>query len=116
MHILVRAKSEDWFRLFLKSSRYELHVSKGNQNCGLGSLLLQKVEEIAQANHACCDRIFLTAFKPLAKNRLYKSPLPFYLKHGFQVDPISPSLCLKNPKEARYYDYEILSKPIIKPC
>ncbi len=85
---------------------------KAYQNSGLGSVLLGKIEEIAGAcGGQICEKIFLTAFKALPKNRLYKSPISFYLKHGFQVDPISPSRCLTFKKEASLYDYEILSKP-----
>lgn len=92
---------------------YELHVIKEFRSAGLGSYLIKCIHEIASQNSDKCDKIFLTAFQALKNNRLFKSPIAFYLRHGFKPDPISPSQCLK-PKEAKFYDYEILSKVVNK--
>lgn len=91
--------------------RYELHVSKGHQGSGLGSALLREVETIARQNSHRCEKLMLTAFKALPRSRVYRTPLPFYHRHGYRPDPISPSQCL-SPKEAALYDYEILSKAV----
>lgn len=91
---------------------YELHVLKNYRNFGLGGYLVVAIEEIARKNISKCQKIMLTAFKPLPKNKLYRSPIDFYIRHGFRCDPISPSKCLK-PKEAAVYDYEIMSKDVL---
>lgn len=90
---------------------YELHVVKEYRSFGLGGYLVTAIEEIAQKNISNCQKIMLTAFKPLPRNKLYRSPIDFYIRHGFKFDPISPSQCLK-PKEAALYDYEIMSKDV----
>lgn len=87
-------------------------MQKSQQGQGLGKFLLGILEEIARNDASCGGKIMLTGFKALPNNRLYKSPLDFYLKHGFQVDPISPSKVLP-AKNAAFYDYEILSKVIL---
>lgn len=90
---------------------YELHIIKEFRSSGLGSYLMKCIERIAEANSDKCEKIILTAFKPLPNNRLYRSPIEFYVKHGFKADPISPSRCLKS-REAQEYDYEIMSKDV----
>ena len=90
---------------------YELQVVKNYRNFGLGGYLVSAIEGLAQKNISKCQKIMLTAFKPLPKNKIYRSPIDFYVRHGFKLDPISPSKCLK-PKEAAAYDYEIMSKDI----
>lgn len=92
---------------------YELHVVKGFRGFGLGTCLVKIIEEIGDANREKCHKIMLTAFKPLKNNRLYRSPIEFYLGHGYKLDPTSPSQCLK-PRNAAVYDYEIMSKDILK--
>lgn len=90
---------------------YELQVSKDYRGLGVGGYLVGRVQRIAKMNADKCHKIMLTAFKPLPNNRIYKSPIAFYSKHGFKADPISPSQCLK-AKEAAGYDYEIMSKSV----
>ena len=90
---------------------YELHIVKNYRNFGLGGYLVTTIEEIARKNISKCQKIMLTAFKSLPKNKLYRSPIDFYARYGFKYDPISPSQCLK-PKEAAVYDYEIMSKDV----
>ena len=92
---------------------YELHVLKDYRNFGLGGYLVAAIEEVARKNIEICQKIMLTAFKPLPRNKLYRSPIDFYLRNGFKFDPISPSQCLKS-KDAALYDYEIMSKEISK--
>lgn len=92
---------------------YELQVSKEYRNCGLGGYLVDCIENIALENSDRCEKIILTAFKALPKNRLYRSPIDFYSRHGFAPDPISPSQCL-SARDAVAYDYEIMSKPVRK--
>lgn len=91
---------------------YELHVMKECRNFGLGGYLVATIEEVAKNNSDKCQKIMLTAFKKLPRNSLYRSPIDFYIRHGFKFDPISPSQCLK-PKDAVAYDYEIMSKELI---
>jgi GNAT superfamily N-acetyltransferase len=91
---------------------FELQVVKHHRNFGLGSYLVTAIEEIALNNISKCQKIILTAFKPLPRNKLYRSPIDFYTRHGFKSDPISPSQCLKS-KEATVYDYEIMSKDVL---
>ena len=91
---------------------YELHVVKGLRSFGLGSCLVKIVEGIGRADPEKCRKIILTAFKPLKHNRMYRSPIEFYHKHGFKLDPTSPSQCLK-ARDAAVYDYEIMSKDVI---
>lgn len=90
---------------------FEVHVSKDLRKFGLGSFLVEKIEEISKINANKCKKIILTAFKALPNNKMYRSPIDFYLRHGFVVDPISPSQCLK-ARGAILYDYEIMSKEI----
>lgn len=92
---------------------YELQVLKEFRGFGLGSYLVKCIYQIAQDNTEKCHKIMLTAFKSLPRNRLYRSPIDFYSRHGFKPDPISPSQCLK-PRESSKYDYEIMSKPVLK--
>lgn len=91
---------------------YELHVVKEYRKSGVGSQLVEVIQEIARFNGDKCKKIMLTAFKALPNNRIYRSPIEFYLKHGFKFDPISPSKCLK-PRDAILYDYEIMSKELV---
>lgn len=90
---------------------YELHVIKEFRGLGLGTFLIKMVDTICRDNPEKCHKIMLTAFKPLKNNRLYKSPIDFYTRHGFKPDPSSPSQCLK-ARDAAVYDYEIMSKEI----
>ena len=90
---------------------YELQIVKEYQSSGLGSHLVQCIEELARVNSGQCQKIMLTAFKALPRNKFYRSPIKFYMRHGFQPDQISPSRCLK-ARDAAIYDYEIMSKSI----
>lgn len=92
---------------------YELQIVTEFRCFGLGSHLVKCIEEIALENSEKCQKIMLTAFKTLPRNKLYRSPINFYTRHGFEADPISPSQCLK-ARDASIYDYEIMSKPLYK--
>lgn len=92
---------------------YELHVAKGFRGLGLGTCLVKMIEAFGGVNREKekCRKIMLTAFKPLKNNRMYRSPIEFYLRHGYKLDPTSPSQCLK-ARDAAAYDYEIMSKDL----
>jgi N-alpha-acetyltransferase 40 len=77
---------------------YELHISKEYQGKGLGSILLNMLEEISKKIKL--DFIMLTNLK------LNEKSFQFYLKKGFEIDGTSPS------KYDIETDYEILSKKV----
>lgn len=90
---------------------YELQVLQEYQGFGIGSKMVSFIEKVAHQNSHQCHKIMLTAFKALSRNLFYRSPIEFYHRCGFQIDPISPSNCLC-PRMAALYDYEIMSKDV----
>ncbi|KAJ1672943.1 hypothetical protein EV182_006187, partial [Spiromyces aspiralis] len=83
---------------------YELHVLPRHQGKGLGTYLMELLQEIGSRWNM--QAIFLTVFKENWQ------ALKFYQRLGFKPDPISPSQYLGG-KYADNYDYEILSKPLL---
>ncbi|KAI0121241.1 acyl-CoA N-acyltransferase [Xylariales sp. AK1849] len=84
---------------------YEIHLKPEMQGTGLGALLMGFHDNVAYYTPTV-EKIMLTCF---LKNQ---HALEFYLKLGFEIDPISPS-----PKKLRFGkqstpDYIIMSKTI----
>lgn len=79
---------------------YELQTEKSLIGRGIGSWLLGCLEVVA--SHFGIDCIMLTCFKS-------NPAMEFYKKHGYEIDPSSPSLYLQSSTE---YNYEIMSKVI----
>ena len=95
--------------LFFFSS-YEIHVKKDFRGFGLGKHLIGLLESIGRQESK--HKIMLTAFQATPLARMFTSPIKFYERLGYSPDPISPSQYLSK-KEARHYDYEILSKSLL---
>ncbi|RHZ79019.1 hypothetical protein Glove_152g38 [Diversispora epigaea] len=81
---------------------YEIQLTSETRGKGLGKFLMNTMEAIGK--HWGMKKSMLTTFK--ANTAAFN----FYRKHlKYEIDEISPSKVLK-PKEAKKYDYEILSK------
>ncbi|CAB4379240.1 unnamed protein product [Rhizophagus irregularis] len=80
---------------------YEIQLAEEARRKGLGTFLMRTLEKIGK--NWKMNKVMLTTFK---KNKL---AMDFYINRlGYQIDEISPSEVLL-PKEAKDYDYEILS-------
>ena len=77
------------------SHSYELHIEKNYQRHGLGTFLLQALEEVAK--HYNMEKLVLTV---LNNNEDAKE---FFMKVGFKLDDTSPDTFEES-------DYQILSK------
>ncbi|GAB5588400.1 hypothetical protein Unana1_03300 [Umbelopsis nana] len=83
---------------------YELQIDDSARGKGLGEHMMRLLEEIGM--HWKMEKVMLTVFK--ANTKAYK----FYTKKlGFELDEISPDKCLR-PRQARKFDYHILSKKL----
>jgi ribosomal protein S18 acetylase RimI-like enzyme len=82
---------------------YQLQISVAKQQQGLGSILLQKITEIAEKSRT--SWIKLTCFK------CNSSAKRFYSKSGFVLDS-SDAVFHLDPEDAAAIPYSILSKEI----